>query len=77
MNKTLELYARATLLSNLERLPDICNMNFKRMYGRNDGKRSIDDAKQMAIAAVVAEMPVENLDWAMIQVENSLKDMDN
>ena len=76
MNKTLELYARAILLENLERLPESNHRIFRMMYARDNGKRSVNDAEQMPIAAVVAEMPVEKLDWAMVQVENSLKEMD-
>jgi hypothetical protein len=41
------------------------------MYGRNNGKRSVEDAKAMSIRDVVYEIPSEKLDWALSQVENS------
>lgn len=72
MNEKLQTFARTTLVESLVKLPEGWQDKFKMMYARNNGKRSVEDAKAMDMADVVAEMPGEKLDWAMQQVENSL-----
>lgn len=73
MNKKLVGVARDYLNTNLVRLPENCQNVFKLMYGRKDGKRSMEDAKDMPIAVIVAEIPPAKLSWAMDQVEATLK----
>ena len=73
MNDTLKTYARSQILNGLQKLPDSWQERFKLMYGRNGGKRSVEDTKAMTIEEVVQEMPDEKLDWALSQIENSLK----
>lgn len=46
------------------------------MYGRQGGRRSVVDCKAMPMPNVIAEIPEDKLDWAMEQVENSLKKRD-
>lgn len=72
MNKNLKNYAREELKTNLALLPDSWQEKFKLMYGRDNGKRSVEDAKATPINDIVDFMPEEKLDWAMQQVTNSL-----
>ena len=76
MNTTLQDFARKTLLEGLAQLNEKEHRIFKLMYGRNDGKRSVEDAKAMSIEDVVAQMPADTLDWAMTQVANSLNKLE-
>ena len=82
MNDQLQQFARQSLKDGLRKLPKNWQDIFKLMYGRgnhenltskNSSMRSPDDAKNMSIEAVVDEMPDNKLDWAMQQVDNSLK----
>ena len=72
MNNILQKYARDWLKDGLSRLTDESHTVFKMMYARDNGKRSVDEAKNMPINEVVDRMPEENLDWAMQQVQRSL-----
>jgi hypothetical protein len=72
MNEDLQIFARNTILEGLESLPESSHQIFRWMYGRDNGKRSIEDTEKMSIASVVAEMPPERLDWAMMQIKASL-----
>ncbi len=65
MNERLVQFARAELKSGLAQLPDGWKMNFKRMYGDGDLDLELDD--------IVDGIPEEKLDWAMSQVQNSIK----
>lgn len=76
MNNTLKTYARSQILNGLQKLPDGWQERFKLMYGRNGGKRSVEDTKAMTIEEVVQEMPDDKLDWALSQIENSLKKLE-
>ena len=73
MNSKLEIYARAALLESLSTLPEPHHRIFKLMYGRLGGKRSIEDAKAMGIDEVVAEMEPDKLNWALDQVDASIR----
>jgi len=73
MNDQLQDFARKELLSGLIQLPASWQRTFKLMYGRKNGKRSVEDAEAMPIADVVKEMSEEKLDWAMQQVYASIK----
>jgi hypothetical protein len=72
MNDQLQQFARAQITEGLADLPPGWVRIFKLMYGRNDGRRSVDDAIAMDISEIVAQIPSYKLDWAMQQVENSL-----
>jgi hypothetical protein len=69
MNKTLENFARKQLKENLFLL-EFYNPKsvfvFKRMYSHNNLDASIN--------AIVDTMLPDNLDWAMTQTENTLKE---
>jgi len=71
MNEQLQNFARQTLMDGLEGLPSDWQRTFKLMYGRKNGKRSLEDTELMPISEVVAEIPSEKLDLAMLQVEAS------
>lgn len=73
MNQQLQSFARQTLKDGLAQLPAGHQRIFKLMYARDGGRRSVADSEAMEIDAVVGEIPDDTLDWAMQQVENSLK----
>ena len=72
MNPILKETAVSYLNESLARLPEGNQRIFKLMYGRNDGKRSVEDTEAMPISDVIAEIPDEKLDWAMQQAINSM-----
>ena len=76
MNGILISTARNYLLETVPTLPEGHQKVFRLLYGRNNGKRSVDDAKSMTIEDVVVEIPEEKLSWAMTQVENSIKKLE-
>lgn len=65
MNQELIDTARAMLKTKLAQCTDDEQMMFKRMYANGD--------LALEINAVVDRMPAEKLDWAMQQVDNTLK----
>lgn len=75
MNEILDKFARATLKTELARLPEEWQGRFKVMYGCfvEEGKKGmIEEIKLIPINDIVDKMPSEKLDWAMTQVQNSL-----
>jgi hypothetical protein len=72
MNNQLQDYAREQIKAGLAQLPETWQRTFKLMYGRDNGKRSVEDAVALQINDVVDIMPADKLDWAMQQVQNSL-----
>jgi len=80
MNEKLQFFARASLAEGLAKLPTSQQRIFKLMYGRRDNGRThnpdlrtVEETEALTFEEVVAEMPEERLDWAMSQVESSLK----
>ncbi len=73
MNIQLQNFARQFIKDRLDQLPSSHHRLFQLMYGRDNGKRSTKNAEAMTIEEVVNEVPPEKLDWAMQQVENSIK----
>lgn len=65
MNQHLQKFARQWLKDGLAKLPESNHEIFKRMYSHKDLNKPIND--------VVDAMPADKLDWAMQQVENSLR----
>jgi hypothetical protein len=65
MNKTLEQFARNQLKEGMAKLPEGHQHTFKLMYANGD--------LSMDINTVIDKMPAEKLDWAMEQVERSIK----
>lgn len=76
MNNTLKSFARSKIIEGLNKLPEGWVDRFKLMYGRDGGRRSVEDTKAMTIEDVVEEVPEEKLDWALQQVENSIVSME-
>jgi hypothetical protein len=66
MNAILQEFARNFIKDGLAKLPEPNQDMFKRMYGNLDS--SIND--------VVEAMPEDKLDWAMVQVDNTLKSVE-
>lgn len=66
MNEQLQKFARDTLKAGLAQLPTHNHRIFKLMYSHKNLDADIND--------VVEEIPEDKLDWAMKQVENSLKE---
>lgn len=73
VNKTMADFARKEILNGLNQLSLENQEIFKLFYGRNHGKRSVEDAKNMSIEDVISEIPDERLSWALSQVENTFK----
>lgn len=65
MNKQLEDYARQKIKEGLSKLSEGHQTIFKRMYSHENSRLSINE--------VVDNMQKEKLDWALTQVQNSLK----
>ena len=65
MNVYLETFARDFLKNGLAECTDSERHLFKRMYSPDDLEKPIDQ--------VVDDMDPKKLDWAMIQLENTLK----
>lgn len=65
MNKQLEDFAREQLKTELAKLPKNWQHLFKQMYSHEN--------LDLPIGEVIDEMPASKLDWAMHQVENSIK----
>lgn len=76
MNQQLQNFARNYLKTNVSTLPADNQRVFKLMYARNGGKRSVEEAIAMDVAGVVDEMSADSLDWAMQQVEATLKKLE-
>lgn len=68
MNNSVEDFIRDSLKRGLKRLPEKWQLTFKRMYSHKDLEKDIE--------AVVDDMPTDKLDWALTQVENSLKKLE-
>jgi len=65
MNSQLVSYARQKIKEGLSELTEGNQMKFKRMYSHNN--------LELPINNVVDNMPEEKLDWALTQVQNTLK----
>ena len=65
MNEKLQKYARQQIIEGLNTLPKSHQRLFKLMYSHENLYAPIED--------VVNNMDEIKLDWAMTQVENSLK----
>lgn len=72
MNETLKNFAVQEISSSLSLVSEKQERVFRLMYGRNGGKRSVDDALAMPISDIVKEIPESGLDWAMQQLQNSI-----
>jgi hypothetical protein len=77
MNDQLQSFAREELKKGLALLPESWQDKFKLMYGREDTKlrseEDIREIKAIPINEVVDSMSEDKLDWAMQQVNNSIK----
>ena len=69
MNKQLQLFARQNLKDGLAQLSENQQTMFKKMYSHENQDADIKD--------VVDAMPEDKLDWAMKQVQNTLKERRN
>ena len=65
MNETLQKFARQTLIQGLLKCTKKERWVFNKMYSPDDVDRNIDD--------VVCDMPEDQLDWAIQQVQRTLK----
>ncbi len=65
MNEQTVIFMRQTLLEGLNKCTDKQVLFFKRLYA--------GDAKTKSIEFIVSNMPAAKLDWAMQQVERTLK----
>lgn len=65
MNKNIEQFARTQIKEGLRKLPTSHHVTFQRMYAHLHPEYTMEE--------VVDNMPAERLDWALTQVENSLR----
>jgi hypothetical protein len=65
MNSLIAKYARDKIKEGLLILSERHRMRFKRMYSARNLKRPIDD--------IIKNLPDEKLNWALTQVQNTLK----
>jgi len=65
MNNQMQEFARITLKDGLAQCTEGQQILFKRMYG--------NDKLDLPIGLIVDQMPADKLDWAMQQVEGTLK----
>ncbi|MBT3298482.1 hypothetical protein HN385_06155 [archaeon] len=65
MNNQIQDFAKSYLKDSLVQLPENWILMFKRMYSHENLDADIND--------VIDMIPEDKLDWAMQQVENSLK----
>ena len=76
MNNPVQAFARQHIKDGLAQLPEKWQRTFRLIYGRDNGKRSVEDAETMPIADLVEEIPAGKLYWAMQQVLNSIKKLE-
>lgn len=65
MNNKLQTFARSELKKGLHQCTEGEQLIFKKMYAHGNLQLPIDE--------VVDQMDEEKLDWAMIQIENTLE----
>ena len=68
MNHSLESFAREQIKQGLQLLPVGWQTTLKRCYSHNN--------LEMDVNEVVDKMPADKLDWALSQVENSIRKME-
>lgn len=73
MNSRIEAFARKCILEDVSRLPEGWQETFKRMYGSKNGKLTIEQIKELPMDQVVKAIPCDRLDWALTQIDNSHK----
>ena len=73
MNETIENFARTKILEGLLQLPEKSTKMFKLMYSLDGNYKSQNEAILVPIEDVVKNMSSEKLNWALSQVEASLK----
>lgn len=76
MNATISDFAKGWIKEHLAKLPPSNQRIFRLMYGRDKGRRSVDDAVALGIDQILSEMEPWHLDHAMTQIENSLKQLE-
>lgn len=72
-NETLTNAGKQILKDLLAQCTEPQQEMFKLMYARDNGKRSIEDAKAMPINNVVDLMENEKIDWAITQCERTVE----
>ena len=78
MNNQLQEFARKTIKEGLVKLSEKENLMFKRMYAYyfnpNMYKKCLSpNLNKIDVSDIIDAIPEHKLDWAMSQVENSLK----
>ena len=72
MNHQVEEFCRQRIKEGLSKLPEKYKVGFRLMYADRRGK-TIEEVKSTQIDEVVTKMEANKLDWAMTQVENSIR----
>lgn len=73
MHESMSNAGRAELKKLLSQLESKHHEMFKLMYGRNGGKRTVEDTKAMDIHDVIDEIPEDKLSVAIFQCERTLE----
>ena len=73
MNKTFSNTGKQILKDLLAQCTEPQQDMFKLMYGRDGGKRSVEDAKAMDINNCVDLMDDAKIDWAISQCERTVE----
>jgi hypothetical protein len=71
MNDTIEKFTRQEILEKLQTLPESYQRMFLRMYNYSVSSESNNPADY--ISETVSNLPTDKLDWALTQIENSIK----
>lgn len=74
MNQTFSNSGKQILKDLLSKCTEGQQRMFKLMYGRNNGKRSVEDAELMPINDVVDLMDDGKIDWAISQCETTVRE---
>ena len=74
MNEALSKFARAKIKEGLSQLPESWQVKFKLMYGSS--RTQLEKRISVDINTVVDEMSDSKLDWALSQVEASVKKLE-
>ena len=73
IRETVVAEMREEIKGGLAQLEDKHRGMFARMYGTDDGKRSVEDALAMTMSDIVDAMPEERLSRAMEQIERTIQ----
>ena len=72
MNQTLKNFGTNKMVELLNQCTPPQQRMFKLMYGRDNGKRSVEDAEKLTIDEVVSMVAAERYSLALDQIERTI-----